>query len=280
MHWIDESRARLLIGYALKKDGWNVYGMKKDESDSMTDYFSPAMWIEGIAEKDGYVFVTQGSSTPGGFTITKQVFAGPCDFCAGKGTDPNGWTFEQAKAEPERFNSEHLKKEFPDSTGMRSLFPGVISPLHFKDGIEKCHHCHGSGEIYNTVKEFVPRPQYTHVQKGYTWHLEKNNKVIYRGKGLSKCINGYDANPAGIQELLDKVHKAMNMRKQTTHDPAYDSRDATSKQLWYLHVLTGLDTRGMKLTISDASEYINRAKSGQRKEVTEELTHLKQVIGH
>lgn len=38
----------------MKMDGWKVYGYHADESDLMTDYFSPAYW-NGIAEKNGYI---------------------------------------------------------------------------------------------------------------------------------------------------------------------------------------------------------------------------------
>lgn len=35
-------------------DGWKIYGYSPDESDAMTDYWSPASW-GGVAEKNGYV---------------------------------------------------------------------------------------------------------------------------------------------------------------------------------------------------------------------------------
>lgn len=35
-------------------DGWKVYGYYPDESDAMTDYWSPAYW-DGVAEKNGYI---------------------------------------------------------------------------------------------------------------------------------------------------------------------------------------------------------------------------------
>lgn len=36
--------------------GWKVYGYRPDESDAMSDYWSPAYW-HGIAEKNGYILV-------------------------------------------------------------------------------------------------------------------------------------------------------------------------------------------------------------------------------
>lgn len=37
-----------------KKEGWKLYGYKADESDLMTDYYSPAHW-GGIGVKNGYI---------------------------------------------------------------------------------------------------------------------------------------------------------------------------------------------------------------------------------
>ena len=40
----------------METDGWKVYGYHADESDLMTDYYSPAYW-NGVAEKNGYILV-------------------------------------------------------------------------------------------------------------------------------------------------------------------------------------------------------------------------------
>lgn len=48
--------AKVNIAHYLREHGWTIYGYKADESDSMTDYYSPADW-EGVAEKNGYVLV-------------------------------------------------------------------------------------------------------------------------------------------------------------------------------------------------------------------------------
>ncbi len=49
-----ESVANIYVG--LVERGWNCFGYRADQSDSMTDYYSPARW-DGIAEKDGYVLL-------------------------------------------------------------------------------------------------------------------------------------------------------------------------------------------------------------------------------
>ena len=46
--------AKVAIAMELVKRGWKLYGFHEDESDWMTDYWSPAWW-EGIATKDGHL---------------------------------------------------------------------------------------------------------------------------------------------------------------------------------------------------------------------------------
>ena len=54
--YYDYREVGVMIAHKLMKmEGWKVYGYKADESDSMTDYYSPAYW-NGVAEKNGYVF--------------------------------------------------------------------------------------------------------------------------------------------------------------------------------------------------------------------------------
>lgn len=54
--YYDYREVGVMIAHKLMEmEGWKVYGYKADESDSMTDYWSPASW-DGVAEKNGYVF--------------------------------------------------------------------------------------------------------------------------------------------------------------------------------------------------------------------------------
>jgi len=54
MHWIDKQRATAALGTALRERGWKLYGWKNDQSDPLTDYFSPESW-QGVAEKSGVI---------------------------------------------------------------------------------------------------------------------------------------------------------------------------------------------------------------------------------
>lgn len=54
-NYYDYREVGVMIAHKLfTMEGWNVYEYKADESDSMTDYYSPAYW-GGVAEKNGYV---------------------------------------------------------------------------------------------------------------------------------------------------------------------------------------------------------------------------------
>ena len=59
----------------MRLNGWKVYGYKPDESDSMTDYWSPAYWT-GTAEKNGYTLVFNCSNErkePRVYTVSETV---------------------------------------------------------------------------------------------------------------------------------------------------------------------------------------------------------------
>jgi len=54
-NYYEYREVKVMIAHRLMAlDGWKVYDYSPDESDSMTDYYSPAIW-GGIAEKNGYV---------------------------------------------------------------------------------------------------------------------------------------------------------------------------------------------------------------------------------
>ena len=54
-NYYDYREVKVMIAHKLMSmEGWKVYGYTPDESDSMTDYWSPAHW-DGVAEKNGYI---------------------------------------------------------------------------------------------------------------------------------------------------------------------------------------------------------------------------------
>jgi hypothetical protein len=72
MNYYDKQRAKVNIMEGLTAQGWKVFGYKEDESDSMTDYWSPSHW-DGIAEKNGYILcVDIFSTSDSGRTSTRK----------------------------------------------------------------------------------------------------------------------------------------------------------------------------------------------------------------
>lgn len=67
--------AKVAIAMELVKRGWKLYGFHEDESDWMTDYWSPAWW-EGVATKDGFVVVVEcpGSLRANQCFVVKSCF--------------------------------------------------------------------------------------------------------------------------------------------------------------------------------------------------------------
>ena len=56
-NYYEYQRVGVMIAHKLMQmDGWKVFGYHADESDPMTDYWSPAYW-NGIATKNGYTLV-------------------------------------------------------------------------------------------------------------------------------------------------------------------------------------------------------------------------------
>ncbi len=54
-NYYSKQEAKVRIAHELMKRGWKVYGYHADESDSMTDYYSPAYW-NGIKQAPFCIF--------------------------------------------------------------------------------------------------------------------------------------------------------------------------------------------------------------------------------
>jgi hypothetical protein len=72
-NYYDMRDAKVRIAHELMNRGWKVEGYKADESDSMTDYYSPAYW-NGIATKNGYVLVIDNNETTEAKEIKKYNY--------------------------------------------------------------------------------------------------------------------------------------------------------------------------------------------------------------
>ena len=222
MHWTDRRHAKAELGKALERQGWTLLGWKEDRSDSMTDYYDPESW-QGIATRAGVICVVDGGAhgKSGADEVRLIPQAGePCPRCEGSGVDPSGWTLDTARAEPERYNREMIEAEYgprEDGVVVRTLFPGVVSPIPFSKpgGRRSCVKCNGRGHAYGEPRQEVvfTWPQFQPNPPRRLWHIEKGGRIVASGVGLSKCLkadygetlNGI--NP-GADELAEKITRA------------------------------------------------------------------------
>ena len=213
MHWTERRRAVASIGEELRRRGWTLYGWKEDKSDAMTDYYDPATW-DGVAEKDGYVAVVDVSksnsfvlSRSGGCQTQQRVPGDICPRCQGTGKEPDGWTFDRAKASPVEFNRSWTQ-------GGVALLPTVVSPLMFdNDGDQKCTQCHGVGHGWKLEPVIEPWPGFQHNPTNKNWHVEHSAHILASGIGLGPCAD-YDRRQAkaAVEQLVDRIEAATRIR--------------------------------------------------------------------
>jgi hypothetical protein len=149
-----ESVANIYVG--LVERGWNCFGYKADESDSMTDYWSPARW-EGIAEKNGFVLLVDVYSTSqSGYKVTK------------KGYTPDYSKIAKLQATIDDKASSQNEKEMSQKIIDNMMAKQEESTIVVSE--------------YPTFKNVNP--------KGCNWHIEKDGNIIAKGKGAFQC-DGY-----------------------------------------------------------------------------------------
>lgn len=154
---------KVMIAHKLMSmDGWKVYGYYPDESDPMTDYYSPASW-DGVAEKNGYILCVNvyGAAEPqeirkynyDGFAYDKGI--------AEKISKLEKMTVEhgasEAEAESAKMMIARLQKKAEESQENRNKYivTGII-PSHMAN---------------------PPR---------MNWHIEKDGIYIAKGNGILK----------------------------------------------------------------------------------------------
>jgi len=160
----------------MKMEGWKVYGYHADESDSMTDYYSPAYW-NGLAEKNGYILCVNvyGASKPE--EIRKYNHDGniTSQNTYDKIKKLEAMTVErgasEAEAETARNMIEKLQAKQSESTE-KYIVTGLI-PGHLANP-PRCN-----------------------------WHIEKDGVIIAKGNGLLKyaAVDDYYRYDRGFKDL-------------------------------------------------------------------------------
>lgn len=191
--YYDYQDVKVMIAHKLMKmEGWKVYGYHADESDSMTDYYSPAYW-DGVAEKNDYILCVNvyGATKPqeirkynyDGFTydnsITKKI------------AKLEAMTIERGASEQEAESAKmmiaRLRKKAEDATENRNKYV-VVGMI--------------PGHMANPPK--------------MNWHIEKDGIIIAKGNGILKY--------AKIDSYYRYAHYMENMDKYKQNKKAYAER--------------------------------------------------------
>lgn len=211
-NYYEYREVKVMIAHKLMDmDGWKVYGYTPDESDSMTDYWSPAHW-DGIAEKNGYILCVNvyGEAEPqeirkynyDNFTYDNNI--------SEKIKKLEAMTVERGASEAEETSAkimiERLQKKAEESAENREkyIIVGMI-PGHM-----------------------------AHPPK-MNWHIEKDGIIIAKGNGILKYSSlwkyyDYDRSMKPVREYKrDKNAFAEKHTQDLLWHRYYDNEDEARK---------------------------------------------------
>ena len=200
-NYYDYREVKVMIAHKLMAmDGWEVYGYKPDESDFMTDYYSPADW-DGVAEKNGFILCVNvhGESKPK--EIRKYNYS---DFTCNKITADKikklkAMTVERGASEAEAASAEivieRLKKKAEKESANKYIVTGTI-PGHMAHPPRMNWHIEKDGIIIakgNGILKFAHIWKYYNYCRDIEWLNEyKKNKKSYADKHTQDLVNsGY-----------------------------------------------------------------------------------------
>lgn len=202
-NYYDYREVKVMIAHKLMlMDGWKVYGYTPDQSDSMTDYHSPAHW-DGIAEKKGYVLCVNvyGAAEPqeirkynySGFTYDRNI--------SDKIKKLEAMTVERgaspAEAASAKMMIERLQKKAEEATENvnKYIVVGMI-PGHMAHPSRMNWHIEKDGIIIakgNGILKFAHIWKYYNYNRDMEWLNEyKKDKKSYASKHTQDLVNrGY-----------------------------------------------------------------------------------------
>lgn len=170
-----------------KKEGWKLYGYKADESDMMTDYYSPASW-GGIGVKNGYILCVNVYGEEKERIIKRYTE-----------TKTNNEEINQKIKKLSQITVERGASEAEAETALK-----MIETLKTKivENIENYE-----------VAEIIPAHQANPSR--CNWHIEKDGVIIEKGSGLLKFskLENYFIYPQ-YKEELEKFEKYENQKDE------------------------------------------------------------------
>lgn len=165
-NYYDFREAKVLIAMELSKRGWEIFGFKPDESDGMTDYWSPANW-DGIATKNGYVVVIDCSD------YMVKWRSGKKDYHRSNSKENMELSFEvQSKIK----KLEEIRQDRGASPAEEETAKKKIAML-----LAKVKESNNTGV---NIEVFFPTFQANPPRM--SWHVEKDGVIIAKGNGVAK----------------------------------------------------------------------------------------------
>lgn len=181
-NYYDYREVKVMIAHKLMSmDGWKVYGYTPDQSDSMTDYWSPAHW-NGIAEKNGYILCVNvyGEAKPQ--EIRKYNY--------------DGFTYDNSISEKikklEAMTVEHGASEAEEASAKLSI-----------ERLQKKAEEAAENASKYIVVGMIPGHM-AHPPK-MNWHIEKDGIIVAKGNGILKYSSlwkyyDYDRSMESVRE--------------------------------------------------------------------------------
>lgn len=187
--YYDYREVGVMIAHKLMKmEGWKVYGYKADESDSMTDYWSPAHW-GGVAEKNGYVFCFNVYGEAKATEIRKYNYS--------------GFTYDRSIAEKiEKLQQMTVERGASEAEAESAL--KMIARLQKK--AEESNENKNKYVVTGVIPAHMAHPP------KMNWHIEKDGLIIAKGNGVLKYADV--SNYYTYSSYMEDMKKFKTMSKE------------------------------------------------------------------
>lgn len=229
-NYYDFREAKVLIAMELSKRGWEIFGFKPDESDGMTDYWSPANW-DGIATKNGYVVVVDCSD------YMVKWRSGKKDYHRSNNKENMELSFEvQSKIK----KLEEIRQDRGASPAEEETAKKKIAML-----LAKVKESNNTGV---NIEVFFPTFQANPPRM--SWHVEKDGVIIAKGNGVAKFSDLYYFNEKEAKEEL----KQYADDKESYRYKQAESRLKLHKQ--FMTFINKIDTAAGSMLAKDGKGFV------------------------
>lgn len=229
-NYYDFREAKVLIAMELSKRGWEIFGFKPDESDGMTDYWSPANW-DGIATKNGYVVVVDCSD------YMVKWRSGKKDYHRSNNKENMELSFEvQSKIK----KLEEIRQDRGASPAEEETAKKKIAML-----LAKVKESNNTGV---NIEVFFPTFQANPPRM--SWHVEKDGVIIAKGNGVTKFSDLYYFNEKEAKEEL----KQYADDKESYRYKQAESRLKLHKQ--FMTFINKIDTAAGSMLAKDGKGFV------------------------